>query len=62
MHLVAAVVVGLLIKFAAILIGWISVVGLLFIWLLRIASSLLEAYIFIGIVLQILVFAKIIKR
>jgi uncharacterized membrane protein len=29
MYLVAAVVVGLLIKFAAILIGWIPVVGLL---------------------------------
>lgn len=60
-HLVAEVVVGALIALASMLTGWIPVVGALIGWVLGIISSLLGIYIFVGIVLMILVFLKVIK-
>ena len=60
-HLVAEVVVGALIALASMLTGWIPVVGALIGWVLGIISSLLGVYIFVGIVLMILVFLKVIK-
>ncbi len=60
-HLVAEVVVGALIALASMLTGWIPVVGALIGWVLGIISSLLGVYIFVGIILMILVFLKVIK-
>lgn len=60
-HIVAGIVVGALIKLATMITGWIPVLGALIGWLLGIVSSLLGLYVLAGIVLQILVFTKILK-
>ncbi len=60
-HIIAGIVVGALIKLATMITGWIPVVGALIGWLLGIVSSFLGLYVLAGIVLQILVFTKVLK-
>ena len=60
-HIVVEVLVGALISLAGMITGWIPVIGSLIGWALGIVSSLLGIYIFVGIVLLILVFLKILK-
>ncbi len=60
-YLVIGVVAGLIIGFAGLLTVWIPVIGAVIAFILGLASSLAEVYIFAGIVIQILVFAKVLK-
>lgn len=61
-QVVAIVVVGLLIKLATLLTGWIPVVGLLIAWILGVISSILGLYLLASIVIQVLVFCNVIKE
>ncbi len=61
LHILAGIVVGALITLSTMLTGWIPVVGSIIGWLLGIVSSLIGVYVIAGIVIQILVFAKVIK-
>ena len=52
-YIVAAVVAGILLG----IVGLIPFIG----WLIRIVGALVELYVFIGIVLQLLLFFKVIE-
>lgn len=60
-YLVAAILAGVLIWLATALTGWIPAVGALLGWLLGIVSGLVGLYALVGIVLEVLVFAKVLK-
>ena len=60
-HLVAGVLVGALITLATFISVWIPIVGLIIAWALGVVSSLVGIYFLAGIVIEILVFAKVIK-
>lgn len=60
-YLVLGVAVGAVITLSTLLVGWIPVVGALIGWALGVVSSLAGIYVLAGIVIQILVFAKVIK-
>ena len=55
--LVACVVIGL----AGLLTGWIPVVGAILGWVLGLLGGLVELYVVAGIVIEVLVFAKVLK-
>ena len=61
-YLVAGVIAGALIALATMITGWIPVVGAVIGWVLGVASTLFGIYVLAGIVIQILVFAKVIKE
>lgn len=61
LYLVVGVIAGALIWLSTFLTVWIPVVGLIIAWILRVVSSLVGIYVLAGIVIQILVFAKVIK-
>jgi hypothetical protein len=52
---------GVLIFLSGLVTGWIPVLGKLVGWVLGIVGALVDVYVVAGIVIQILVFAKIIK-
>ena len=58
---VAIIIVGALIGLATFLTAWIPVVGAIIAWALGLISSLLGLYFVAGIVIQILVYCKVIK-
>ena len=60
-QILAIAVLGVLIWLATAITGWIPVVGAIIGWVLGIVSSLLGLYCLVGIIIQILVFAKVIK-
>ncbi len=60
-YLAIGLVAGLLIGFAGMITGWIPVVGTIIGWVLRAVGILVDAYVLVGIVLQILAFCKVIK-
>lgn len=60
-YVVAAIVAGALIALSTLLTGWIPVLGAIIGWALGIVSSLFGIYVLAGIVIQILVFCKVIK-
>lgn len=62
LYLVAAIVIGAVLSLAMLLLAFIPVVGLILCWLLGVVSSLLGLYVLAGIVIAILVFAKVIKE
>ena len=47
--------------FSTFITAWIPVIGLLIAWALGVIGSLIGLYVLAGIIIQILVFAKIIK-
>ena len=59
--IVVGFIAGVLIGLSALITGWIPVVGAIIGWILGIASSLIEIYVLAGIIIQILVFAKVLK-
>ena len=61
-YLVVGILAGVLIALSTMIVGWIPVVGPIIGWVLGIASSLIGLYVLAGIVIQILVFAKVIKE
>lgn len=61
-YLVASIVVGAVLGLAMFLLAFIPVVGLILCWLLGVVSSLSGLYVLAGIVIAILVFAKVIKE
>ena len=60
-HIVFGVIVGALISLSTFLTVWIPVVGAILAWALGIVSSLIGIYVLAGIIIQILVFAKVLK-
>ena len=61
LYVVVGIVAGALIALSTLLIGWIPVIGWLVAWALGVVGSLIGVYVLAGIVIQILVFAKVIK-
>lgn len=60
-YLVVGIIAGVLIALSTLITGWIPVVGFIIGLVLGLASSLIGVYVLAGIVIQILVFAKVIK-
>ena len=60
-YVVAEIIIGAIIALAGLLGGWIPVIGAILGWALGLVSGLVGIYVFAGIVIQILVFAKVIK-
>ena len=61
LHLVAAILAGAVIGLATLIVGWLPVVGAIIGWALGGIGSLIELYVIAGIVIKILVYAKVIK-
>lgn len=61
LYLLVGIVAGALIWLATLIVGWLPVVGALIGWALGVVGGLIELYILAGIIIQILVFAKVIK-
>ena len=60
-YLLAGIVASAVIVLATMITGWVPVVGALIAWVLGVVGSLVGLYVLVGIVLQILVFAKVLK-
>ena len=60
-YVVAEIIVGAVIGLSTLIVGWIPVVGPIIGWALGVVGSLVGLYVLAGIVIQILVFAKVIK-
>lgn len=60
-YVVVAIVAGLLISLAGLLIGWIPVLGPILGWASGIVGWVVEVYVIAGIVIRILSFFKVIK-
>ena len=60
-YLLAGIVAGAVIALATMIADWIPVLGGLLAWALGVVGSLVGLYVLVGIVLQILVFAKVLK-
>lgn len=60
-YLVIGIIAGAVIWLAGLITGWIPVVGAIVGWVLRIAGGLIDLWVLVGIIVQILVFAKVIK-
>ena len=60
-YILAGVIAGLLIGIATKIAGWIPFLGGLLAWAIGIVGSLIGIYVLVGIILQILVFCKVIK-
>ena len=61
-YILTAVIAGAVIWLASLITGWIPLAGALIGWLLRVIGTLIEVYVTAGIVIQILVFCKVIKE
>lgn len=61
LYLVIGIIAGALIWLATAIVSWIPVLGAILGWALGVVSSLLGLYVLAGIVIQILVFCKVIK-
>lgn len=61
-YVVAAIVAGVILALAGLLGGWIPVVGAILGWALGVIGTVIEVYVVAGIVIQILVFTKVIKE
>ena len=60
-YILVGIVAGALITLSTFITGWLPVVGPVIAWALGIVSGLIGLYVLVGIILQILVFAKVIK-
>ncbi len=60
-YLVVAILAGVAIFLATLIVGWIPVLGALIGWLLGIVGAIIDLYALDGIILVILVYTKIIK-
>ena len=61
-YIVAGIIAGAVIALSALITVWIPFIGLIIGWALGLIGSLVEVYVVAGIVIQILVFAKVIKE
>ena len=60
-YLVVGLLAGAVIALSGLIVGWIPVVGSLVGIVLGLAGSLVDIYVLAGIVIQILVYTKVIK-
>ncbi len=60
-YLIIGVIAGAVIWLAGLLTGWIPVVGIIVCWALRIIAAIVDIWVVAGIIIQILVFLKVIK-
>ena len=61
-YVAAAIVAGVVLALAGLLSGWIPVLGAILGWMLGAIGTVVETYVLAGIVIQVLVFAKVIKE
>ena len=61
LYIIVGIVAGAVIALATMLSGWIPVVGAILGWALGVIGSLVGVYTLAGIVIQILVFANVLK-
>ena len=61
LYLVVGILAGAVIFLASLIGGWIPVVGAILGWALGVIGGLVDVYVLAGIVIQILVFAKVLK-
>ncbi len=61
LYIIVGIVAGAAIFLATMIGGWIPVVGAILAWALGVIGSLIGVYTLAGIVIQILVFAKVLK-
>lgn len=60
-HLIIGIVAGALIWLSTLIVGWIPVLGALVGWALGVVSAIVDLYVVAGIVIELLVFFKVIK-
>ena len=60
-YVVAGIIAGAIIWLSGMITGWIPVIGMLVGWILGLLGSLIDVYVVAGIVIQVLVFAKVLK-
>ena len=60
-YIVAAIIAGVVIALGALIVGWLPAIGGLICAILGIIGGVIELYVIIGIVLQLLVYFKVIK-
>lgn len=60
-YIIIGIVAGALIGLATLCVAWIPLIGLFVGWALGILGSIVELYVLCGILIQVLVFTKIIK-
>ena len=61
LYIIVGVIAGAVITLATMLSGWIPVLGAILGWALGVIGSLIGVYTLAGIVIQILVFANVLK-
>ena len=61
LYLIVGVVVAALITLSVLIAGWLPLVGPIIAWALGVVSSLIGVYVLAGIIIQVLVFAGILK-
>ena len=61
LYLVVGIIAGALIWLATAIAGWIPVLGAIIGWALGVIGALVDLYVLAGIIIQLLVFFKVIK-
>ena len=60
-YIVIGILGGAVLSLSGLITGWIPVVGAIIGWALRVIGALVDVWVVAGIVIQILVFCKVIK-
>ena len=61
LYVIIGAIAGALISLAAFITVWIPVIGILIAWVLGIVSTVVEIWVFAGIVILVLAFLKLLK-
>ena len=60
-YVCVGLIAGLVIWLGGAVTGWIPVVGTLVGWVLKIVGAVVDIYVTVGVVLQVLVYLKVVK-
>ena len=60
-YLVVGLIAGAVIALSSLLVGWIPLLGALLVVVLSLVGGIVDLYVLAGIVIQVLVFTKVIK-
>ncbi len=60
-YLVVGLIAGAVIALSGLLVGWIPLLGALLVVVLSLVGGIVDLYVLAGIVIQVLVFTKVIK-
>ena len=61
LYLVIGILAGALVGLATLIVAWIPLLGAILCWVFSIVSSLVGLYVLAGIVIQVLLFCKVLK-